>query len=733
MVISALSREAPIVFTGRAYTDDVIDEHATPDLLELAARYGVSREFVDWRGRLTTVSASTLIAVLRALDVDASTPDAIRSALGDTELAPWRRPLPASIVQRAGDTPWIFVHLPHGAQFRAWAVLEDGSTRDIPQIDNWIDPREVDGVLTGRATIVVPADMPRGWHELFVAITDDGATERIARCPLITVPERLNTAAANDETKRFGIMAQSYQLRSNTSWGIGDTRDLGALAGWGARQGASFVLVNPLHAPAPVEPIEPSPYLPTSRRFRDPLVLHLDVIPAVQLLEGPDAERFATLSRRATALNATPTIDRDVVWRAKREGLELLFDYDLKDPVRKRAFGMFCEREGQELVDFATYCALAEEFGADWRAWPQALHDVSGQAVSEFRDTRADRVEFWRWVQWLTEEQLLEVQRSACEAGMSLGIMHDLAVGVHPYGADSWAMPEALARGVSVGAPPDMFNQLGQNWSQPPWRPDRLAEFGYKPYRDMLRAALRCGGALRIDHILGLFRLWWIPEGQTPDAGCYVRYDVEAMLGILALEAERAGALVVGEDMGVVPPETRDTLAHFNIDGTSVLWFERGTSDEPLGPEHYRAHALVSVTTHDLPPTAGYLKLDHVRLRHELGLLEVALEDEIQRERATIEEVLDTLRARGALAPAASSVEEHTLALHRYLASSSARLMGVSLADLAGDTRSVNQPGTHREYPNWCVPLGNGSGERVTLEQVIASEWAVTLLEASRR
>lgn len=711
----------------------MIDEQPTPDLLELATRYGVSREFLDWQGRLTAVPAASLIAVLRALDVDASSPDAVRAALHDTELAPWRRALPPSIVQRQGDTPWVFVHLPHGAALRAWAVLEDGSERNVPQTDNWVDPRTVDGILTGRATVVIPADLPLGWHELVVAIQADGAAERIVRCPLITVPERLSTVAANDETRRLGVMAQTYQLRSASSWGIGDTTDLASLAGWGAQQRADFVLVNPLHAPAPVEPIEPSPYLPTSRRFRDPLIIDLARIPAVQTLDEADAQRFATLARRAGALNVTEMIDRDIVWRVKREGLELLFPHDLSDPVRKRRFGEFCEREGQTLVDFATFCAIADEYDANWRTWPNALQTVDSSAVSDYRDAHAEEVEFWRWVQWIVEEQLLEVQRTACDAGMSLGIMHDLAVGVHPFGADAWAMPDALARGVSVGAPPDMFNQLGQNWSQPPWRPDRLAELGYAPYRDMLRSALRCGGALRIDHVLGLFRLWWIPEGQSPDAGCYVRYDVEAMLGILTLEAQRAGALIVGEDMGVVPPETRETLARFNIDGTSVLWFERGLSDEPLAPEHYRSHALASVTTHDLPPTAGYLALDHVRLRHELGLLDVPLTDEEARERATIDEVCEALRARGVLAPGATSVREITLALHRYLARSSARLMGVSVADLAEDTRSVNQPGTHREYPNWCVPLRNREGHLVLLEELLSSEWAQELLLASAR
>ena len=244
-------------------------------------------------------------------------------------------------------------------------------------------------------------------------------------------------------------------------------------------------------------------------------------------------------------------------------------------------------------------------------------------AVADFAAKHADAVDFHRWLQWQLDDQLTAAQATAVQAGMALGVMHDLAVGVDPNGADAWALQDVLALGVTAGAPPDEYNQLGQDWSQPPWRPDRLVEQAYEPFRALVNAVLRHAGGVRIDHIIGLFRLWWIPKGSPPTEGTYVRYDHEAMIGIVALEAQRAGAVVVGEDLGTVEPWVRDYLRERGLFGTSILWFEldRDGDGGPLPAERWREYCLSSVTTHDLPPTAGYLAGEHVRIRQELGLL----------------------------------------------------------------------------------------------------------------
>jgi 4-alpha-glucanotransferase len=309
---------------------------------------------------------------------------------------------------------------------------------------------------------------------------------------------------------------------------------------------------------------------------------------------------------------------------------------------------------------------------------------------------------------------------------MALGTMHDLAVGVHPGGADVWRLASTYATGIQVGAPPDPFNQIGQDWSQPPWRPDRLQELAYSPLRDLIANVLRHAGGVRVDHIIGLFRLWWIPEGRPPSEGTYVRYDHEAMVGVLALEAHRAGAVVVGEDLGVVEPSAREYLEQRGILGTSILWFERDAEGRPLPAERWRELCLASVTTHDLPPTAGYLDGEHVRLRERLGLLTRSYEEEVAADEEERGSWLAEVRSRG-LVDEDASTEQVVEALHRYLTLSPARLLCMSLTDAVGDRRTQNQPGTTDEYPNWRVPLSGPDGEPLLLEDVLTSGRAARL------
>jgi 4-alpha-glucanotransferase len=335
------------------------------------------------------------------------------------------------------------------------------------------------------------------------------------------------------------------------------------------------------------------------------------------------------------------------------------------------------------------------------------------------------------WLQWVLDEQLAAAQSKAVAAGMALGTMHDLAVGVHPGGADAWRMRSTYATGTNVGAPPDPFNQRGQDWSQPPWRPNRLEEVGYAPLRDLVRAILRHAGGVRVDHIIGLFRLWWIPEGMAPDQGTYVYYDHEATIGVLALEAQRAGAVVVGEDLGVVEPWVRDYLSARGILGTSILWFEVEDGGRPRPGSQWRELCMASVTTHDLPPTAGYLAGSHVHLRERLGLLSRSLDEELATDAAEREAWLAEVRAHGLL-PEGADVEETVRALHSYLTLSPARLRCVALTDAVGDRRTQNQPGTHNEYPNWRVPLAGPDEKPLCLEDVLASERVAELVRTVR-
>jgi 4-alpha-glucanotransferase len=502
---------------------------------------------------------------------------------------------------------------------------------------------------------------------------------------------------------------------------VGDLVDLTDLAVWsGARLGADYVLVNPLHAAEPAAPLEPSPYLPTSRRFFNPLYVRVERIP--EYADLPHAAR-ATVETLAADVHArlddADVVDRDTAWAAKRAALQIVHaaprtvgrDVDLQ---------AFRDRHGPALRDFATWSAIALEHGNDYREWPKELQEVRSPAVHAFAEAHRDEISFQSWLQWVVDEQLATAQWKAIEAGMALGTMHDLAVGVHPGGADVWRMRSTYATGIEVGAPPDPFNQVGQNWSQPPWRPDRLEELGYAPLRELIAAVLEHAGGVRVDHIIGLFRLWWIPAGRPPSEGTYVHYDHEAMIGVLALEAQRAGAVVVGEDLGVVEPSAREYLRQHGILGTSILWFERDQGGDPLPAERWRELCLASVTTHDLPPTAGYLAGDHVRLRDRLGLLELSVDEELAADTKEREAWLAEVRSRGLL-PEGAGTEETVRALHHYLTLTPARLLCVALTDAVGDRRTQNQPGTTDEYPNWRVPLSGPDSTPLLLEDVLAS------------
>ncbi|WP_030739016.1 4-alpha-glucanotransferase [Streptomyces sp. NRRL S-31] len=688
-----------------AAPDELPGTHSA-DLARLAELHGVATSYRPAPDRTVEVPASAVTAALAALGVDATGPEAVRAALADRERALRDRLLPPTLVHWAGaEPPAALAALPAGT--RLHVETEDGEVR-----------------ATADA-------LPPGVHRL-TATAPDGRT---GRAHLVVAPDRLPAPPG----RSHGLLVQLYSLLSHRSWGMGDLTDLAELAGWAGRTaGTGFVQVNPLHAAVPGAPTDPSPYRPSSRRFPDPVHLRVEDVPEFAYAE--DRERLNGLLERAARLRAAvldkgALIDRDAVWELKREALELVLAVPL-GPGRQAAYDAFRAAHGRALDDHATWYALAEVHGPDWHRWPDGLRDPRSAATARARAALAGRVEFHARLAWLTDGQLRAAQRAAREAGMSVGIVHDLAVGVHPAGADAWAQQDVFAAGMSVGAPPDAFNARGQDWGLPPWRPDRLAATGYAPYRDLLRALFRYAGALRIDHVMGLFRLWWVPEGSPPTEGTYVRYDADAMLAVLALEAARAGALVIGEDLGTVEPGVREALRRRGVLGTSVLWFERDWEGDgrPLPPERWRADCLATATTHDLPPTAARLTGDHVDLRDRLGLLTRSAAEERAEATADVAEWLALLGSLGLLdspaaGPPGSDEEEEIRAVHRFLRRTPARLTGVWLPDGTGDRRPQNLPGTWDEYPNWRLPIADREGRPVPLEELVVSPRLRGLLE----
>lgn len=711
-----------------------VDQHL---LQRLADAHGVGTSFQGWDGLPHSVAPDTLIKVLASLGVQAGTNALIEAALAETELAPWRRMLPPAVVVQQGETAQVPVHVPDGATAQLNILLEDGAgVVEAVQQDIWVQPQDVDGVPTGRATFTLPNNLPLGWHTLHAE--SDGVT---AEGALVVVPQRLTTAEPLLERRGWGLATQLYSVRSKRSWGIGDFADLADLATLSGERGADYVLVNPLHAAEPVPPVQPSPYSPSTRRFFNPIYIRVEAIPELAYLKPRKRAAVDRLQEQVHSLNkAGDRLDRNAVYAAKLQALELLY-HARRSPARQAAFDEFCRISGSGLDDFALWSAIREDVAPESPLWTDPDCALGSSEAESLRAKLGDRIGFHRWLQWICDEQLESAQFAARRAGMRLGVVHDLAVGVDLSSADAWTLRGVLAPGVSVGAPPDMYNQLGQDWNQPPWHPGRLAEAGYAPFRNMLATVLRHAGGIRVDHVLGLFRLWWVPAGNSPREGAYVRYDHEALIGILALEAQRAGAVVIGEDLGTFEPWVRDYLAARGILGTSILWFEND-GDSPLPPERYRTQALASVNTHDLPPTAGYLAGDHVGLRSRLGLLERSEADERVEHVATLEKMMGLLRERGLLpegvdqgaAPSAGTPEneEHTIeALHRLLAQSPSVLLGVALVDAVGERRVQNQPGTTEAlYPNWQVPLGDPDGRAVLIDDLPTNSRFNSLLAA---
>jgi 4-alpha-glucanotransferase len=537
--------------------------------------------------------------------------------------------------------------------------------------------------------------------------------------------------------KTWGFTVQLYSVRSGQSWAHGDLHDLAELAAWSARDlGAGFILVNPLHAAEPQPPVSSSPYLPMTRMFTSPLYLRVEDIPEYEQLSRADRAQIEELAAPLRAASRTSgLIDRDAVWRAKRAALELISQVRLS-PARRAGFGAYRSERGAELESWSAWCALAERHGADWRTWPVACAAPAAGLAAVARDPELRRAAtFHSWLQWHCDQQLAVAQQAARDAGMAHGIIHDLAVGVSPAGADAWAHPELLVSGVSVGAPPDGFNQLGQDWGQPPWHPGRLEAAGYQPLAGLFAASLRHAGGLRVDHVMGLTRLWWIPAGRRPDQGAYVRYDQHASVAALAGTAARSGAVAIGEDLGTVEPSIRTHLADHHILGTTMLWFARDSDGQPLPPARWRRACMATVGTHDVPPVAGFFTGEQVSVRARLGLLSQPEGRERAESVAALDSWRTALRREGLLPPGGPppGLAEFTVALYGYLGRTPSLLTGVSLADAVGDVRTQNIPGTFAEYPNWEIPLCDEAGRSVLVEDLPDVQLLRDTVAAARR
>ncbi|GAA4996691.1 4-alpha-glucanotransferase [Actinopolymorpha pittospori] len=550
-------------------------------------------------------------------------------------------------------------------------VLEDGT------------PISVDATADS-----APTDLPLGYHAF---VDPEGRSRR-----LIVTPPRCHLPAG---WRAWGWAAQVYATRSSRSWGMGDLGDLAGVAAWSRAHGGGFVLVNPLGAVAPAGPQQPSPYFPASRRFQNPLYLRVEDVPGAELV--PEVVEGAAAAGRS--LNQYREIDRDAVWRIKLEALEAIW----RTAGAGAAFDRWYDEQPLSLRRFATWAVLTERHGPRWRDWPTDLHDPHASAVAAAAAESGDRVRFHAWLQWLVDRQLGAVARD-------LPVVQDLPIGFDPDGFDAWEWQDLLALDVSVGAPPDEFNRQGQYWGLPPFVPWKLRAAGYQPFVETIRASMAAGGGLRVDHVMGLFRLWWIAAGESPADGAYVRYPAEDLLALMALESQRSGAVVVGEDLGTVEEGVRPMLAERDILSYRLLWFEEDD------PSTWPPTSMAAVTTHDLPTVAGLWDGSDLQTQRRLGL------NPNERSTAAIQA---RLAATGPLAPDATGAEA-VVAAYQLLARAPSVMLTATLEDAAVEAERPNIPGADDLRPNWSLALP------VTLDELRTSPTAArigdVLTEATR-
>jgi 4-alpha-glucanotransferase len=691
-------------------------------LIESLARLrGIGDAYHDYRGELKYFGLETKAALLRAMGCAVDDPAALALEFKALEQARWRTFLPALAVSRTSRIGIdINVTAREFGSALVWTVhLEDGSRRDgatstadCPEI--WRG--EVGGSWITRRHFALPFELPPGYHELEAKIA--GGVP--ARCLLILSPPLCFEPAAIVEGRRqWGIAVQLYTLRSRRNWGMGDFGDLQVLIRWAAAHGAGFIGLNPLHALAPADPQRGSPYSASSRHFLNVLYIAVPLVPEFQECAAA-RERLAdpSIAERLQDLRSRDLVDYRGVADLKFEILGLLYrdfcDRHLaSDTDRARIFRAFVAAGGTALQMHACFDALDRHFRATlatasgWLSWPQEYRDASGEAAARFAAQHSREVEFFAYLQWLAHEQLRGAQALTRELGMPIGLYGDYAVGANPSGSETWADQKSYRMGAEIGAPPDPMALKGQGWGIPPQDPWMMQEQRLQGFARLIRSNMRYYGALRLDHVMALFRLWWVPAGFSPTEGAYVHYPLQQLLTVLALESERSACLVVGEDLGVVPDEMRHAMPEFGLYHYKVMLFEK-LDGRFRRPDEYARKALATATTHDMPTLRSYWEGRDIELRRRLNLYpSVEVENDVIREREHDREALlaalqeQGLKPAQPAAPADAFTAELAHALHLYLARSPTLLVALQIEDLMGEILPVNVPGTDREYPNW--------------------------------
>ena len=711
---------------------------------QLARQCGIGDAYHNWRGDLMWVSPATKQAILSAMGCPTTEPAAIERVLAEREAARWRLPLaPVAVVHPGRFAVSLALAADELDRPLEWQVtlegdgVRRGSARPAELVE--LERGELEGRSYSRRALPLPEDLPHGYHGF--ALSQDGRS--IAECAIVVAPRGCFEPMSLREGRRlWGVAVQLYSLRSQRNWGMGDFADLENVVRGSASAGAAFVGLNPLHALFPGNPWHFSPYSASSRQFLNVLYISIEHLPEFEeCRDVRDAVAAPEFQARLERLRATRNVDYPGVADAKLPLLRQLHQHFRREHLapgtpRAAAFRAYVAERGEALQLHALHDAICDHLAAQdrgrywgWPVWPEELRDPKHPGVRAFAAAHAESVEFHAWLQWIAEEQLASVQRAARELGMPIGLYGDYAVGVNPSGSETWSDQALYRMGAGVGAPPDALALKGQDWGIPPQDPNVLVAEAYRPFRSLIAANMRHFGALRLDHVMALFRQWWVPVGLGATDGGYVHYPVDDLMSVLALESERHACLVVGEDLGTVPPEMSHAMSERAVYSYRVLLFEKHADGSFRRPDEYPRRAIATVTTHDLPTLGGYWSGNDIELRTRLALYP----GEEARQRVTHERVRDRTALLDALAQAGlrpercdgsenSYSETLALAIQVYLARSTAALVVLQAEDLLGMMDPVNVPGTSEEHANWQRKM------TWDLEEVFASEYVRRVL-----
>ena len=690
---------------------------------QLARQRGIGDAYHNYRGELLHISRDTKTAILAAMGCSTSDAAAIERELHELETGRLRSLLPPVAVvhpHRKGVT--LAVPADSLERDLDWRVAVEGGEEvrgrgraaDLPELER----REVDGRWQTRRELTLPGELPHGYHTLHVAL-DGGAS---ASCALVVAPLPCHEPGVlHDGGRLWGVAVQLYTLRSEQNWGIGDFSDLAAVVRTCAGQGAAFIGLNPLHSLFPGNPWQFSPYSASSRHFLNVLYIAVDrVAEFAHCAEAQASVNAADFQAELARLRSTPCVDYPGVAQAKLRILRLLHGQFRRDKAlhassRAAQFQAYLAERGESLRRHALHDAIDQHMRSidgnrywGWPTWPEELRDPTHPGVHAFEQSHAESVEFHAWLQWLADEQLGAAQSLGRQLGMPIGLYGDYAVGVNPSGSETWSDQALYRMGAGVGAPPDALALKGQDWGIPPQDPNVLMAEQYLPFRNLIAANMRHFGALRLDHVMALFRQWWVPAGRGSNDGGYVHYPLDDLMSVLALESERHDCLVVGEDLGTVPPEMSHAMNDRTVYSYRVLLFEKRPDGSFMAPGEYPRRAIATVTTHDLPTLRGYWSGGDIDLRQRLSLYP----DEETRQHVADERVRDrhallaALEANG-LQPAGASAapdgytDALSHAIHVYLARTAAALVVLQAEDIIGMPDPVNVPGTNEEHANW--------------------------------